>query len=416
MRRFVSTALIAGLACAATATATATAGETLYGDRPANGVDLRVVTDNEIYVDGVLHNSWAEVAASGAYHQHGSRCGTPLDVRIDDDFESPSSCTGSSTTIDPTYDPSGDRFRIPVVVHVIQSTSGVGFLSEAMVQSQIDILNEDFQAIAGSNGAPGENMNIEFYLADEDPNGNPTNGITYSTNNTWFNDSGTYYNTLAWDTNRYLNIYTNQASGALGYVSGFPTDSNFVGTNRDRVVVLYSTFGRNAPFSPFDLGRTGTHEVGHYFGLYHTFQGGCGISSAPGCYTSGDRICDTNAESGPYFGCGFGRSTCGSADPIDNYMDYSDDRCMNKFTPEQVNRMRCILMNRRPDLGQPAFTGPCGVADLADPIGQLSIADINAFLQAFNVGGRKADLAAPFGDFTFADITAFLSSFSAGCP
>lgn len=413
MRRFVSAALIAGIACGATVSA----GEVLFADRPAHGVDLTVVSDNEIYVDGVRYGSWAEVAASGAYHRHGSRCGAPFDVRIDDDFESPSNCTGGSTTINPDYDPSGDRFRVPVVVHVIQSTSGVGFLSESMVQSQIDILNEDFQAIVGSNGGPGTDMNIEFFLADEDPSGNPTNGITYSSNNTWFNDSGNYYDTLAWDTNRYLNIYTNQASGALGYVSGFPTDFNFVGTNRDRVVVLYSAFGRNSPFSPFNLGRTATHEVGHYFGLYHTFQGGCGIASTPGCYTSGDRVCDTNAESSPFFGCSsFGRTTCGSPDPIDNYMDYSDDRCMNKFTAEQVNRMRCVLVNRRPDLGIPAFTGPCGVADFVEPIGQLTTADLNFFVQAFNVGGRQADLAAPFGDFSFADINAFLTAFAAGCP
>ena len=94
------------------------------------------------------------------------------------------------------------------------------------------------------------------------------------------------------------------------------------------------------------MGRTLTHEIGHYLGLFHTFQGGCGSAA---CYTSGDLICDTNAESGPNFSCaGSPPSSCCSVDPIDNYMDYSDDLCMEKFTAEQVNRMRCSLINWRP--------------------------------------------------------------------
>ena len=89
------------------------------------------------------------------------------------------------------------------------------------------------------------------------------------------------------------------------------------------------TVGRNAPLAPYNQGRTGTHEVGHYLGLYHTFQNGCGGSN---CYASGDRICDTNAESQPEYNCPNNSSSCGSTDPVRNYMNYSTDTCMNNFT------------------------------------------------------------------------------------
>jgi len=197
-----------------------------------------------------------------------------------------------------------------------------------------------------------------------DPEGSPTTGITRDCNTTWFNDGGGYFNTLAWDPNRYINVYTNNGGGALGYVPFLPADNGGanVGSNADRIVILWDTFGRNAPAMPFHLGRTVTHEAGHYFGLEHTFhtQGSCGSATPPGCYTSGDLICDTNVEQSPYFGCGGDRSTCSSVDPKDNYMDYSDDICMEQFTVEQVRRMRCTLENYRPDL----FT----IVDAGDPI------------------------------------------------
>jgi Pregnancy-associated plasma protein-A len=277
------------------------------------------------------------------------------------------------------------------------------------VLSQIEIMNEDFQALAGSNGAPGNDAQIEFYLATEDPNGNPTTGITRSTNNTWFNDGGSYWNSLAWDTNRYLNIYTNSASGALGYVPDLP-QGGIAGSNSDRVVILYSTFGRNAPYSPFNLGRTVTHELGHYFGLYHTFNGGCSNS-----YTSGDRIADTNPESSPTYGCPGSRSSCGQAAPIDNYMDYSDDRCMNKFTDEQNNRMRCSLLHYRPNLYSVATFGGCSAADLSEPFGQLNFFDVSLFLNEFASNGDNADINGD-GEWNFFDVSDFLTIFGQGCP
>ncbi len=304
-----------------------------------------------ITVAGQSFDTWEAYTSSTLFRELGLRCATPAVAATLD--RPASDCTSSSTTIRPEYNPAGNTlYRIPVVVHIIQNTGGQGNISDAMVQSQIDVLNEDFQAIAGTLGEDGNDGRIEFFLAHTDPLGNPTTGITRSTNNTWFNDGGAYYDTLNWDPDDYLNIYTNSASGALGYVPSLPS-GGIVGANSDRVVILWSAFGRNAPIgAPFHLGRTATHEVGHYLGLYHTFDFGCGTAS---CYTTGDRICDTPGEANPVFGCPASSDQCagGGQDPFHNYMDYSDDICYQEFTPEQVNRMRCTLTNWRVNLHEP---------------------------------------------------------------
>ena len=350
--------------------------------------------DGTIEFQGRTFSSWREFHRSDLYDP-ATKCLTP-DVFEDNDQgpqgfrgSSPNDCSLNSTTVSPDYDPDVAIYRIPCVVHVITNSSGTeGNLTDAKVESGIRILNEDMNALIDTPGQNGTEARIEFYLADVDPSGNPTNGITRSANTTWFNDSGSYWNSLAWDTNRYCNIYTNTASGALGYVSGFPAESGHVGSPGDRVVVLWSTYGEDGPYGPpYDMGRTLTHEIGHYLGLYHTFQGGCGSGS---CYTSSDLICDTNSESGPNFSCSGGNpSTCGSPDPIDNYMDYSDDLCMEKFTPEQVNRMRCSLLNWRPLLyseGAGCTTGCFGDLDNDDVV---SSSDLGLLVSAW--GGCSKD-------------------------
>jgi hypothetical protein len=118
------------------------------------------------------------------------------------------------------------------------------------------------------------------------------------------------------------------------------------------VVCYYRAFGRNSGFYPYHQGRTATHEVGHYLGLFHTFQNGCAAATPPGCYTTGDRICDTNSEQSYHFGCPSGATSCGSPDPYRNYMDYTDDLCMTNFTPEQARRNRCTLEFWRPNLAE----------------------------------------------------------------
>ena len=306
-------------------------------------------------VNGRSFASWQEYVHSDYFRDHGMRCGTPsrLDTfALAEARGGQSDCTLSSTTISASYDP-GDILQIPVVVHIIRAANGVtGELSDALVQSQIEILNEDFLALAATNGANGTYGAIQFVLASTDPGGSPTTGITRSDNAAWFNDDETAFkNALLWDTTRYLNIYTNN-NPYLGYAY---LPQSAAGQWWDGVVIHYLSFGRNAPGGPpYDQGRTATHEVGDYLGLEHTFApespDAC-PSGTPDCYSdNGDLLCDTEPEFQSLFGCPVNPTSCGTPDPYTNYMDYTDDLCMAEFTPEQVNRMRCSIINYRPSL------------------------------------------------------------------
>lgn len=302
--------------------------------------------DGSVVSGNMTFDTWDDYFASDHFREIGARCGTPFTEEAMEE-DSPADCSNGSTNPLPIYDPVLTYF-VPVVVHVIMNSAGtVGNLSDALVESQMTVLNEDFQAIIGTPGEPGTDVKFHFFLATEDTSGNPTTGITRSMNDTWFNDGGGYYNSLAWDPYRYLNFYTNLAGGALGYVPFLP-QTGAVGSKADRIVCYYRSFGRPSAFPPYHLGRTATHESGHYFGLFHTFQGGCTSAVPPTCYSQGDRICDTNPEGSATFGCPVSRTQCALAAPYHNYMDYSDDICMWEFTVEQTRRMRCTIENYRP--------------------------------------------------------------------
>lgn len=282
------------------------------------------------------------------------RCATPprhqrpVSSGLEGLFGVAADCDADSTNPDPAYDP-GTSYLVNVWVHILQSNATTGAVSDDRINSQIAVLNEDFRAILGSNGENGNDAALYFRLA----------GVTRTTNATFFNDGGAYYNSLAVDPLHNLNMYSNNAGGNLGYVPQLPTDEppggSFVGSNSDRVVIYWESMGLNPLFAPYDLARTATHEVGHYMGLEHVFSGGCGTPAPPGCYTTGDLICDTNADSTSHFPCTPGTTCGGIAIPIENYMEYTDDFCMEKFTVEQNRRMRCALTNYRAALGIPVL-------------------------------------------------------------
>jgi len=211
---------------------------------------------------------------------------------------------------------------VNVYVHVINDGNGIkgGDVSLAMITDQIQVLNAAF-ADAG----------FSFNLA----------GVDRTTNPDWFTMSpGSAEEKQAKAALRMgsaddLNIYTaNPGGGLLGWAT-FPSSYSRQPT-MDGVVVLYSSLPGGSA-RPYHLGDTATHEVGHWLGLYHTFQGGCNEKR-------GDFVSDTPAERSPAFGCPVGRDSCTGSrfpglDPIENFMDYTDDACMDRFSGGQHTRM-----------------------------------------------------------------------------
>lgn len=280
-------------------------------------------------------------------------------------------------------DPNG-IIIIPVVVHVLHRDEAIGTglnISQAQIQSQIDVLNEDFRRLnANRVNTPAAftgvatDYNFEFRLACQDPNGNPTNGVTRRfTNKTGFqfsanNDGTANDNSIgikftnsggedAWPTDRYLNIWVgNFTDGTLGYAT-WPADFA-ANPNVDGVVISTTAMGRTGNVTaPFDGGRTATHEVGHWLNLRHIW----------GDATCGDDfVADTPAQQDRNFGCPtfplvavntaqrwFG-PRCNVTDPSSmfmNYMDYTDDNCMNIFTNGQRLRGRAIFAAGGPRAG-----------------------------------------------------------------
>ncbi len=229
---------------------------------------------------------------------------------------------------------------IPVVVHVIYNTASEN-ISDAQVLSQIDVLNKDFRRLnvdADNTWPQAADSEIAFCMASVDPNGNPTNGITrtstgvtaFGTNDQMkFNSSG---GKDAWPAGNYLNIWVCDISGGiLGYAQ-FPGGA----ASTDGVVIDYQYYGTiGTATAPFNLGRTATHEVGHWLNLRHIWgDGPCNVD---------DGVADTPTSDAANYGCPIGHISCSTVDMVQNYMDYTDDACMNLFTSGQKTRMRALF-------------------------------------------------------------------------
>lgn len=327
------------------------------------------------------------------------KCGTPEVIR-QMEINSPGFLQSNHNLFHEFYNSNNGRaisdtfLYVRVVVHVVYNTPEEN-LPDSVILNQINVLNQDYGRMNADtvNMRPvfapvaGVDSRIRFLLADTDPQGNPTSGITRTstTKTTFFSiASGGLAEDVKstanggidpWDQSRYLNIWVCDMSipflgpAILGYAvppSGLPNwDAGSTAGISDGVVIQYQVFGSNNP-NPLSVGgttyavkgRTPVHEVGHYLGLRHIWgdanncTGEDGINDTPKANDASAQDCDTT------------KNTCVDAiagidmpDMIENYMDYSAEDCQNSFTMEQLQFMRWVIRLHRTDIATVSFTG-----------------------------------------------------------
>ncbi|KAG8698004.1 hypothetical protein FRC09_007507 [Ceratobasidium sp. 395] len=257
----------------------------------------------------------------------GRTCGsTPSDA-----FVAAAEAHFAANKISPKAGAGAFAATINVYWHVIYSstTTANGYVPDSQITNNIAAMNQHY---SGSG--------VSFVLAATDR----------TLNANWFNQAGpssslqtTMKNQLRKGGAADLNVYTvgfksGADAGLLGYAT-FP--SSYSGNPKDDgVVILFSSLPGGSTTN-YNQGKTLTHEVGHWLGLYHTFQGGCS--------GAGDEVSDTPPEASPASGCPTGRDTCsgGGVDPIHNYMDYSYDSCMTELTAGQITRLKSQIATYR---------------------------------------------------------------------
>ncbi|MBX2955346.1 MAG: choice-of-anchor J domain-containing protein [Cyclobacteriaceae bacterium] len=314
----------------------------------------------------------------------------------------------------------GEPYQIPVVVHIIHNGEPIGNgtnISDAQILSQIEVINKDFKRLnTDAVNTPAEfqpvagSLDVEFILARRDPNGLPTTGINrvQGTKTSWTMSDNAIFKSLSyWNSNDYLNIWVVKFSGStIGYAQ-FPV-SELEGLENyrdglaatDGVAIDYLAFG-TIDAGPFDLdpkfnkGRTATHEIGHFFGLRHIWgDANCGTDYVEDTPTQ--RSSTSNCPSHPQ------TTICGTSivKMFQNYMDYTNDACMNIFTEGQIGRMETILNDdavprRKSLLTSPGLLDPsCTKIDVA-LLGVISPGVINCNPQAeFKINIRNVSCSA----------------------
>ena len=248
------------------------------------------------------------------------------------------------------------RAVVPTYVHIITqaATPAGGDIPDSMVAEQMTVLNNGFKGLTSPDGSI---TSFEFVLE----------GIDRTVNPAWYTVTpdtaaeAEMKNALRQGGANALNMYfANIGDNLLGWAT-FP--SSLASFPKDDGVVILTQSMPGGTASPYNEGDTATHEVGHWLGLFHTFQGGCGAL--------GDRVADTPAEASPAFGCPQNRNTCPNApgnDPIENFMDYTDDSCMDRFTQGQAKRMNAQWrLFREPDLEPPLLGSRLGARTTRRP-------------------------------------------------
>lgn len=264
---------------------------------------------------------------------------------------------------------------IPVVFHVLYKNAAQN-ISDAQIQSQLDVLNKDFRklntdftTVVPSVFRPlAADMEIVFCKATKTPTGATTTGITRKSVGTSFVFENSYYLSAgepAWDTTKYLNIWIGRFTDSQ--LLGFAYLPSSAGDANDGLCIGDQFFGTTGTASaPFNKGRTGTHEIGHYFGLLHPW-GDDGSSCGSGA--NSDSVSDTPATSDPYFNCPTfpsntnACSTTSNGSMFMNYMDYVDDACMAFFTSGQKTIAQSTLAGPRLSL---LTSNGCGTLALSE--------------------------------------------------
>ncbi len=341
---------------------------------------------------------------------------------------------------------------LPVVVHVISDAPGA--ITDAQIAAGIKDLNDAFSKSGPYAASGGVDTKLQFVLAQRDPNGGITTGITRTQSHFGFNmsmntDDLRMKNLIGWDPLKYINVWlVNNIIGELG--AGFSC-----GVWNRRQVGGYATMPVSSTFtSQYDglvipgFGIVMAHEMGHYLGLYHTFDGGCNNNN---CLTDGDRVCDTPPDSydTPVVDCTKPDNSCrtdtlsahsngffprDTTDMVSNFMDYNNPLCINQFTQGQAERMHAAIATQRPGLVGNAITKPCTenvlaefTRDIADPkIGEtisFTNTSVNATSYEWYVDGPLVSTATtlPARSFTTSPFPVFnkhtvtLKAYKNGC-
>src|SRR5688572_1977037 len=269
---------------------------------------------------------------------------------------------------------------LPVVIHIVNPNPFS--IPDAAVIAGIKDLNDAFSKAGLYAAGPGADTKIRFCIAKKDPDGGITTGITrtisyYGSDLNMDIEDGPLKNLIQWDPSRYINIwliinihgesYANYSCGVwtrlgIGGYATLPPGGNSL----DGIVIT-------------GFGKLLAHEMGHYLGLYHTFEGGCFNDD---CEVNGDRVCDTPPDGSvsSSASCSSPDNSCNTdtlsnysngtfftdvPDQVSNFMDYSNSACSNQFTQGQADRMRAAIMTQRSGLLQDECTPPCNESIIA---------------------------------------------------